>query len=210
MMRDIAGRWRNARWLSAVFLGLICLTLAPVLTVAQPLADREQQAAVLFDAERYSEAAEALRAILVADPGNRTANILLPFALGGGAARARPSSRPVEPSSASPPTSRCSCSSPGSSASRRGPETRPSSATSGCCGPAPTTAWRASASPRRSARKAGPWRPSRDSLRSPNASRTSPATWSAWASCTARSAIWRRREHTSSAPTRWARATARR
>ncbi len=80
-MRDIAGRWRTARWLSAVFLGLICLTLAPVLTVAQPLADREQQAAVLFDAERYSEAADALRAILGADPGNRTANILLPFAL---------------------------------------------------------------------------------------------------------------------------------
>ena len=75
-----AGRW-GRRWWSALLLGLVWLSLAPSPAVGQSVADREQQARALFDAERYPEAADALRAILAAEPGNRTATILLPFAL---------------------------------------------------------------------------------------------------------------------------------
>src|SRR5262245_13217278 len=73
--------WSSCRWWSAVLLGLIWLSLGPGPVAAQSVADREQQARALFDAERYSEAADALRAIATAEPGNRTATILLPFAL---------------------------------------------------------------------------------------------------------------------------------
>ena len=48
---------------------------------AQGAADLERQARELFDQERYREAADLLQKLLATDPGNRTGNVLLSFAL---------------------------------------------------------------------------------------------------------------------------------
>src|SRR5262245_30563861 len=48
---------------------------------AQPTATLERQARDLFDQEKYRESVDAFQRLLSADPGNRTGNVLLPFAL---------------------------------------------------------------------------------------------------------------------------------
>jgi Flp pilus assembly protein TadD len=69
-----------------VVVRLLCVVAAvglslATLAAAQPATDPEQRARALFDAERYGEAAEALQRIIAERPGDRTANILLSFAL---------------------------------------------------------------------------------------------------------------------------------
>jgi tetratricopeptide (TPR) repeat protein len=59
----------------------LVLAVSPGLAHAQSLEERERAGRAFFDQERYAEAAEQFRAILGAEPGHRTANILLAFSL---------------------------------------------------------------------------------------------------------------------------------
>ena len=73
---------RRAMW--AILLILLAVSLgAPATGAAQgDVADLERQARALFDQEKYREALDPLQALLARDPGNRTGNILMSFALG--------------------------------------------------------------------------------------------------------------------------------
>src|SRR5262245_1563428 len=75
-----SGHGRRAGRLMGLAL-LVGAALIAAPAAAQPVAEQERQARELFDQERYAEATTRLRAILTAEPKNRTASVLLPFAL---------------------------------------------------------------------------------------------------------------------------------
>ena len=72
---------RRALW--AILLIVLAVSLgAPAVGAAQGnVADLERQARALFDQEKYREGLDALQALLARDPGNRTGNVLMSFAL---------------------------------------------------------------------------------------------------------------------------------
>src|SRR5215470_1048975 len=65
--------------------GAVVLVLVGAIIAApaygQTIADLERDAQRLFDQERYAETVGVLQSILKEEPNNRTANILLSFAL---------------------------------------------------------------------------------------------------------------------------------
>jgi tetratricopeptide (TPR) repeat protein len=68
-------------WLVGAVLLVAMVAIIAVPTFAQTITDLERDARRLFDQERYAEAVEVLQSILKEQPDNRTANILLSFAL---------------------------------------------------------------------------------------------------------------------------------
>src|SRR3990172_2763847 len=72
------------RWLGLVIMtaaGMLAMLGAGAAAAPVPPADLEARALRLFDEGRYAEGVEDFRAILAQKPGDRTANILLSFAL---------------------------------------------------------------------------------------------------------------------------------
>lgn len=82
-MMGSALRNRSRVWLIAAVAGLglvLALAAGRVYAQTEP-GDPEARAIRLFDEGRYAEAAETFRAILAQNPNDRTANVLLSFAL---------------------------------------------------------------------------------------------------------------------------------